>query len=333
MHTMSLEVKYTQMQNTINEDKMKIVIAGGTGFLGQALTTHFLTHGHEITIIGRDRNKIKQIYGNQVTPFNWELLDREGKKLISLSNLIINLAGVNIAENRWTKKRKQEIIESRLLTTRRLAEICALFGKNSPPLFNASAVGIYGLQKPTPQGLPPPYDEDTHIDFNKYHDFVSQIVKTWERATHLARAQGVRVVNMRFAMILDKKGLLAKLKPIFLSGLGGPIGSGNQPFPWIALPDVIAAIDFLYDHPTLSGPINFISPTSISQKQFAKAFARILHRPSFLRIPAFFLKIIFGEMGNALLLNGQCAYPKVLLSNDFNFSYTDIDKTLEQIFK
>lgn len=312
---------------------MRIIIAGGSGFIGQALVSHFVEKGHELIIIGRDKNRIKSIFANQLETIDWEDFDQSGKDIILGSDLIINLAGANIAEKRWTPKRKAEIIESRVLTTQKLVNYCMKLENHSPPLFNASAVGIYGLQKPISGKLPKSLSEDDPIDFDHANDFVSQIVKAWEKATHPAIKSNVRVVNMRFSPVLAKKGLLAKLKPSYLLGLGGPIGSGEQPFPWIALADLINAIDFLISKPQIRGPVNFVSPECISQQEFARAFAHALHRPSIIKTPAFLVKGIFGEMAEELLLNGQCAYPKVLLENGFTFKYTDIRTTLDTIFK
>lgn len=312
---------------------MRIVIAGGTGFVGQALVKHFLAKGYEIVVIGRDKNKIQETFGERVTAFPWEDFTNHGKDLIIGSDFVINLAGANIAQKRWTKERKEEIIQSRVVTTKTIADMCATLGKVSPPLFNASAVGIYGLQEPIENSLPKSMAEDDAIDFDNSKDFVSHIVKEWEKATHHARDQGVRVVNMRFAVVLDKKGALAKLKTPFSLGLGGPVGTGEQPFSWIALTDLISAIDFLIEKPSISGPVNFVAPQCVSQGEFASTFASILDRPAFFTTPAFLIKKVFGEMGEELLLNGQCAYPKVLLTNGFEFAFPRIEEALKHIYQ
>lgn len=314
---------------------MRIVIAGGTGFIGQSLAHHFLSQHHELVIIGRDKDKIFTVYkkNSLITPFTWDEFEEQKKDVVLTADLIINLTGANIAEKRWSTKRKQEILDSRVLPTRTLANSCAIFGKDSPPLFNASAVGLYGLQKPITSTLPKPFKESDNLNLKNHSDFISKVGHAWEEATYPARDQGVRVVNMRFALVLDKKGLLAKLYPLFKLGLGGPIGSGNQPFPFIALSDLIAAVEFLIQHPLIRGPVNFVAPQCIQQKQFATAFASVLKKPGIMPTPAFLLKMVYGEMAEELLLNGQCAYPEVLLANGFKFKYPTIDATLQHIFK
>lgn len=314
---------------------MRIIIAGGTGFIGQALVDYFLRKNHEMVVIGRDKEKIKNLYlgKNRVYALTWDEFLEQKKDTVLTSDLIINLAGANIAQKRWTKHRKQEIIESRVQTTKILAETCALFGANSPPLFNASAVGIYGLQKPIANQTRTPFKESDSIDFEAATDFVSEITHAWEQATHSASEHHVRVINMRFALVLDKKGLLAKLFPSYFLGLGGPIGSGNQPFAFIALDDLIAAIEFLINKPEIKGPVNMVAPQSITQSEFAQAYAKALHRPAILRTPNFLLKLIFGKMAEELLINGQYAYPEVLLSHGFTFKYPTIDATLQHIYR
>src|SRR5262249_41995882 len=157
-----------------------------------------------------------------------------------------------------------ELIESRVSTTKMIAEKCAKLAQNSPPLFNAGGLSIYGLHKHL--DVTHAFTEKSPINFYAYADFASRINKEWEKATHIASKAGVRVVNMRFALVLDKQGgFLAKLYPAYRMGLGGIFGSGSQPFPWIALTDLISAIDFLYQHPNISGPVNFASPQCITQ--------------------------------------------------------------------
>jgi uncharacterized protein (TIGR01777 family) len=325
-------------------DMLRVLIAGGTGFIGQALTQHFLTIGYEVAILGRSKKKIINLYGDRVIPLSWKDFEvdkvstsnreqsvgakQRGSDLLSTFDLVINLTGANIAQKRWTSKRKEEILKSRIEPTQILAAICAQLGEKAPTLFNASAVGIYGLQKPVMPQLPLPFNEDQPLDFNASPDFLSQVGQSWEKATHEAAAKGVRVVNMRFAVVLGPNGLLKKLITPYQLGLGGKLGSGYQPFSWVALEDLIAAIDFLVAHPTIKGPVNIVSPQCLTQAQFAKALAKALHRPAVLKTPAFLLKLVLGEMADELLLNGQCAYPKVLLTHGFTFKYPNINTTL-----
>lgn len=312
---------------------MNIIIAGGTGFIGQALVKHFYSKGDQITIIGRNETKIKTLFADIVTPLSWEKFSASKIELVQKSDLIINLTGANIGAKRWTQQRKQEILDSRIIPTQLLAQTCAELKSKSPPLFNTSAVGVYGLQTSQPNGLPKALSENDIIDFNATPDFLATIGRAWEKATHSAVANGVRVINMRFGVVLGKDGgVLNTLKTPFLFFMGGPMGSGQQPFPWIALPDLVKAVDFLIHHSHIQGPVNFVAPNCVTQKQLAQSIGRALHRPSIFPMPAFLLKLLFGQMAEELLLNGQNVKPDVLLANDFKFDFPDINSTLEMIF-
>lgn len=183
---------------------MKIVIAGGTGFIGQALVKHYLAANHQCVVIGRSRDKIKKIFSDTVIAVQREQLQDQGLEEIKSSGLVINLAGENIGEKRWSQQRKQQLLDSRLVPTKRIAELCASLGKNSPPLFNASAIGVYGLQRSVATGLPTALDEQTPLDFNHAPDFLAKIARAWEMATQPAKEAGVRVVNLRFGVVLEK---------------------------------------------------------------------------------------------------------------------------------
>lgn len=312
---------------------MKIIVAGGTGFIGQALIKKHLAANHSCVVIGRSEAKINKIFDAKVTAITWEQVPTQGLNEIKTADLIINLAGASIGEKRWTPARKDEILESRITPTRTLAELCAKLGKNSPPLFNASAVGVYGLQPSAPQGLPPAIDERQPTPFENPPDFLAEIGTAWELATKSAKEAGVRVVNMRFGVVLGKHGgVLKKLKLPFYFFIGGPIGNGKQPFSWIALIDLLRAIDFVFEHEEISGPVNFVSPNCVTQKQLAKALGKALHRPSFVTTPAFVLELVYGEMAKELLLSGQHVVPGVLQKHDFKFEYPTIDTALQKIF-
>lgn len=311
---------------------MKIIIAGGSGFLGQALTHHFLAKHDKVTILGRDKQKIINIFHKNTDAIAQAEFKQQPETILQQFDLVINLAGAGIADKKWSPKRKQELIESRVGPTELIANACAKLS-HPPMLFNASGIGIYGF-KPATSTLPQPFDEDHALDFGRSTDFVSDLAKKWEQATQLATQKGVRVVNMRFAPVLSKKGgVLKKISRPFLLGLGGPIGTGEQPFPWIALEDLIRAVDFLIYKPEIKGPVNFVAPSCITQKEFAKTLGKVLKRPTVMTTPAFILSSLYGEMAEDLLLNGQCASPKVLLDNGFNFNYQHLETALKNIYK
>lgn len=310
---------------------MQIIIAGGTGLVGQALVTHYKDN-HKIIVIGRDRQKINSFFDTSVEAITWDMFASSDAYLQN-TDLIINLAGANIGEKRWTDQRKKELIDSRINTTQQLAKACAKLGKNSPALFNTSAVSVYGHQATKPE-LPPAFSEKSAIDFHHYPDFLAEIARKWELATDSAKQAGVRIVNMRFGVVLAKEGgALKQLLLPFKFFVGGKIGTGQQLFPWITLVDLVRAIDFLLDNPRIEGPVNFVAPEVITQAQLAKAISATLHRPAFLTTPAFVLKTLFGQMGEELLLNGQHVQPYVLLNNGFKFKYPDIDRALKMLLQ
>jgi uncharacterized protein (TIGR01777 family) len=312
---------------------MKRIIAGATGFIGQYLVKKWLAEKYEIIVIGRSRAKIKNIFNDTVQAIEWNELAQQ-HNIFDNAQIILNLAGTGIGEARWTESRKQEILLSRTEATRQLAELCASYGAASPPLFNANAVGVYGLQREACDGLPVALDENTPINFQQAPDFLAEVARKWELAALPAKTAGVRVVYLRFGVVLAKHGgVLPRLSLPFRLFLGGPIGTGCQPFSWISLIDLGAAIEFLLQHSDISGAVNLVAPDGITQKQLAVALGKALHRPSLLPTPAFVLKLIFGQMAEELLLAGQHVVPTRLLQRGFTFQYPTIETALASIYQ
>jgi len=308
---------------------MKILIGGGTGFIGRFLINHYLKAGYEITVVGRSTSKITHLFQNNVIALDWDTLHDLGPDAVAGIDHIINLAGAGIAQKRWTAERKQVLIESRTKTTALLANLCAGLGKNSPALFIAGGVGIYGQQTPTEAGLPPALDESCYLDPNNPPDFLSKIGRRWEAAAKPAVENHVRVVNLRFGVVLGPSGgALQQMKLPFQFYLGGKIGSGKQPFSWVSMLDLWCAIDFLQKKHDISGPVNIVSPHCLTQYEFAKHLGKVMHKPSIMPTPAFALRLLLGEMADELLLNGQHVTPQVLLSNGYTFKHPDIDSAL-----
>ncbi len=308
---------------------MKIIVAGGTGFIGQFIVNHYLNQQHQVTVIGRSLAKINKIFGARVIAKDWNTIRQTGIEYLSNKDLIINLAGSGIADQSWNKSRKQEIINSRVTPTELLAKLCSRLKESSPPLFNASAIGIYGTQDNVANNLPPALTENSTISYAK-HEFAQQVVKRWESATERATNADVRVLHLRFGVVLGKNGgALARLRWLYQLGLGGKVGSGQQPFSWIALPDLMRAIDFLFSNDSIQGAVNLTSPNCVTQKQFAKTMGEILKRPTFLSTPAFMLRKLYGQMADELLLNGQNVYPEVLLNQGFIFEMPELAQALK----
>jgi len=313
---------------------MKILIAGGTGFIGRYLTEKYLNENHDVTIVGRTLNKIINTFGNRITGMTWDDLQNAGSNALRDYNLIINLAGATIGEKHWTEKRKQEIIESRTKTTAIISQLCAKLADQSPPLFNASAVGIYGMQKPEAKGLPSALDETTDLKCDNPPDFITRICCLWEAETNVAKQNNVRVVNMRFGVVFAKKGgALLKLALPFYLFVGGKIGNGQQPFSWVSIVDLARAINFLVEHKDITGPVNIVSPNCVTQNELAKYMGKVLQRPSLMPMPGFVLELMYGQMATELILNGQRAIPKVLQKHNFQFEYPDVHSALSYALK
>jgi len=313
---------------------MTYIVAGGTGFIGRYLIPRWLSQGKKILVIGRDAQKIHEVFSTRVESLPWKDVKTQGPEIFSKSDFLLNLAGSNIAQQRWTKNYKEDLLKSRVETTELLSEICASLGSQSPPFFSADGVGIYGLQENAPT-LPPALTEDSPIHFHEHSPFISEIGGRWEKATELAKNHGVPVVNFRLGMVLGKKGgPLQKMQLPFQLGLGGPVGSGDQPYSWIHIEDVARALDFMLSHLNhFLGAVNLVSPHCVSQRLFAKTFGEVLHRPAILPLPAFVTKILLGApMAEELLLHGQHVYPKRLLEGGFTFKYADLKEALKEIY-
>jgi uncharacterized protein len=306
---------------------MHRVIAGGTGLIGKRLVEHWLKQNHTITVVGRSQQQIEKMFSTRVQAITWDQLTRD---VLASAEVVVNLAGSSVGDKRWSEARKQEILDSRINTTKKIAGLLAELGHDSPPLLNASAVGIYGLQQQLSDRLPPQLDESAEIDWNHPPDFLSLVARRWEKAAEPAIAKGVRVLFLRFGVVLAKEGgALPQIVKPFQLYLGGRIATGNQPFSWIAIDDVIRAIDFLLTKRDLSGPFNIVAPECVPERMLAETIGKVIHRPSMIRTPAFALKWMLGEqMAQELLLEGQHVYPKRLLDLEFNFSYPEIEPAL-----
>jgi uncharacterized protein (TIGR01777 family) len=303
---------------------MRILIAGGTGFVGRSLIPRLLQQ-HQVWVLGRDKLMVEALFGQTVIAFGWDELDLLDPNQI---DCVINLAGKNIGDARWSDVVKSDIIRSRVASTEKIIKWCAN-ATHPPHLYQASAIGVYGLPSVSSQPLPP-FTEKAAIDFDIYPDFCSNVARRWEKATQVV---GVPVTIMRFGVILKRgEGALKKMTPSFYVGLGSVLGSGLQVFSWVHIDDVVAAILFLLVHPDVTGPINVVAPDKVTQGQFAKALAASMKRPLFLTMPSSMIKILFGQMGEELLLSGQFVYPERLLALGFQFAHPEIDEALQQEF-
>lgn len=253
---------------------MSRIITGGTGLIGQRLVKHWLKDGIKVIIIGRSKEYIASVFGTNVKSLTWQELTTDD--LVD-SELIVNLAGANIGEKRWTHERKLEILNSRIETSKQLSQLISQLPGTKPRLFNASAIGVYGAQDPLPELI---NNEEVPIDFDAHPDFLSTIAREWETSTQSASESGSPVILLRFGIVLDAgRGALPEFIKSIKFGIKR-IGSGKQILSWVAVDDVIRAIDFLCAHPNLSGPFNIVAPDAVSQLSFFETLARILHKKS-----------------------------------------------------
>jgi len=299
---------------------MKILITGGTGFVGTQLTSRLIKDNHEVTILSRSAKRsgeipreISYLQGDPTQKGSWQ-------EAIKNHDAAINLAGASIFA-KWTEEHKKAIRESRVSTTRNIVEGIPSHPQKQFAFFSTSAVGYYGFC-----GDEELTEESPHGD-----DFLARIASEWEGEALKAKEKGARVVITRFGIVMGEKGgALGQMIPLFKKFIGGPIGSGRQWFSWVHIKDLAEAFTFLLKHPEISGPVNVCSPNPVRNKDLAKALGRALHRPSFMPAPGFMIKLVLGEFGS-VILEGQRVIPKRLLDSGFAFQYPEIDKALQEI--
>ena len=296
----------------------KILITGASGFIGKKLSRLFLLKGHQVTGMG---TSMTHPFSELFQEFDWISADTtvKGKwqKRVAQSDIIINLAGQNIFRY-WTKKYKQAIYDSRILTTRHI--VSAMEKGKTQKLLTTSAVGIYGDSK----------DDLLTEKTMPGKDFLAKVCVDWEKEGLKAEEKGVRVAVMRFGVVLGNGGALSLMMPAFKYFIGGPLGGGQHWFPWIHVGDLERAIEFIVENKELDGVFNFTGPTPVQQKQFAKALGRVLNRPAFMPAPSFMIKMIMGELGRTLL-QSQRAIPKNLLDSGYLFSFPTLESSLKDI--
>ncbi len=306
---------------------MNILIAGASGFIGQALVKS-LVPDHQITVLGRDKTRLTSIFtqpGIQCCTWS-ELSSIEA----STYEVVFNLCGDNIAAKRWDKARKQQIIQSRVHTNHLLIEW--LLSQNAKPYYIcANAIGIYGTQAHDDSQY---FDETTPLNDKAPHDFLAEVGLAWQHSLNPAIDAGLSVTTLRFGVVLGKSGgMLQKLYWPFFCGAGAILGDGRQTISWVHLDDVVRACHFLLNQPVwLTGPVNLTAPHPVTQRYFAKTLAQTLKRPLLLILPARLIQIGLGEMGDLLLLKGSKVLPKRLLENHFVFNYPELEQALESFY-
>jgi len=267
-----------------------------------------------IQLVRRPPSSLDQIQWNPAaTP---AIPNPEALKNISANiTAAIHLSGSNVAAHRWTAAYKREIAQSRIQSTHALASALAQLRNPPQTLLVASATGIYGNR------------EDQLLDDTSApgSGFLADVCRQWEAAAQPAVQAGIRVVHLRFGVVIGRgPGALAKMLPIFRLGLGGPLGSGQQWMSWISLEDAVSAILFLLDTPSVAGPVNLTTPNPVTNAQFTRALAQAIHRPAIFRAPNFALRLALGEMADEALLASARVYPSKLTSARFRFAHPTI---------
>ncbi|MDQ3373971.1 MAG: TIGR01777 family oxidoreductase [Acidobacteriota bacterium] len=298
---------------------MKILISGASGLVGTHLIPTLLAKGHEIYKLVRKTPKSSD-------EIQWEaekgFSETEQAKLENF-DAVMHLAGDNVASENWSDEKKRKIKDSRVVGTRVLVDALKR-AQNPPKIFvSASATGFYGNRK----------DEILTEDSRQGAGFLTDVCTAWEDEIEKAE-EFARVVFLRIGVVLAKDGgALEKMLMPFKFGVGGTIGSGKQWMSWIALDDLIKLIHFALENETLRGAVNAVAPNPVTNEEFTKTLGKALHRPTILPVPEFAVKLIFGEMGETLLLQGARVLPKKLVAAGFEFEFVNLEKTLKRVLE
>jgi uncharacterized protein (TIGR01777 family) len=294
---------------------MKYLITGGTGLVGRKLIARLLADGHEVHNLGRGAAKGPAKQG--LHSHQWD--GKTVPEAVPAVDVVVNLAGASIGQ-RWSPAYKQLLVSSRVEATTACANYLRKHARPGQVFLSASGFNYYG------DLLEAPVREDAPAG----DSFMSSICQQWEAAT---AGTDARTVTMRIAVVLDATdGPLAKMRTPYQFGVGGPVGTGRQGFPWIHIDDLVAAIRFIADTPAISGPANLVAPQAIRQREFAKVMGKVMHRPSFMRLPKWVLQTIFGEM-SVVLWGGAFVVPAVLQAHGFQWKHPEIEGALRDLLK
>ncbi len=293
------------------------LITGGTGLIGSALSKQLIADNHKVTVLSRNINSVAEKCGIDVKSIS-SLDDIDSETIV---DVVVNLAGAPIADKRWSKARKRVLEQSRIGLTQQLVEWIRLRKTKPVCLISGSAVGWYGDSG----------DSMLSEQSDFHNEYTHQLCDAWEQQALQVKNLGVRVCIVRTGLVLaGNGGFLKKMLLPFKLGLGGRIGNGNQYMPWIHLADMINILRFLSDNKECSGIYNACSPSPVTNRVFTEMLSRQLARPAFLPLPAWFLKLLLGEMSR-LLLTGQRAIPEKILATHFQFRYSDLASALNDV--
>ncbi|WP_096201681.1 TIGR01777 family oxidoreductase [Bacillus sp. FJAT-45350] len=298
---------------------MNIVIAGGTGLIGTALTEKLTRDGHHVYILTRKSNKSDKKY---VTYVDW--LTPESKPEEHLHNIdaVINLAGESIGAGRWTDKQKERILNSRIDSTKEVINLMSKLANKPSTFINGSATGYYG------SSLTKTFTETSEPSGT---NFLTKVTEKWEKEASSASFLGIRTVILRTGVVLSEKGgALERIILPYKFFVGGTVGSGRQSVSWVHIDDVVGLINFALTHEHINGPLNLTAPNPEMMSDFGKTIGRVMKRPHWLPAPSFALKLLLGEM-SLLVLEGQKVLPEKAMDNGYTFKFPSLYGALEDI--
>lgn len=302
---------------------MKVIIAGGTGFIGKALVMR-LVDRHHIIVLSRDPMRAKASMGNICECVGWDAEHAgEWEQALNDCDAIVNLAGASIADARWTSARKRVLLSSRLHATKALVSASARLARKPSVLINASGVGLYGASDDRRL--------DEHADSGK--GFLSELCTAWEAEANVGQARGVRVVCLRIGLVLERTGgALPRMALPFQLFVGGPVMPGTQWVSWIHRVDLVGLIEWAMSNEKVSGPVNAVAPNPTTMSEFCRALGEVLKRPSWLPVPEFILKLALGELGS-VMTTGQRVVPVRAQSGGYRFHHPFLKEALRAIFE
>ena len=300
---------------------MKVLITGGTGLIGRALTQALLARGDQVVVFTRSPEKRRSAFPSAVTLAPWRPDPEHLRPWLEEADAVVNLVGANIGERRWTAKRKEELYRSRVHAGRALAQAWEQTASRPQVLLQASAVGYYGDRG----------DQVLTEDAPPGEDFLARLCVDWEASTQPVEALGTRRVILRTGIVLSTRGgaLPRLLLPIRL-GVGGPLGSGRFYMPWIHIQDQVRAMLFLLDREDTRGPYNLCAPEPVTNAELVRTLGRLLRRPTWFRVPTWVLRLVLGEMAIALLASIR-AVPKRLQEAGFAFQFPHLEDALRDL--
>ncbi len=302
---------------------MRVVVTGATGFVGQQVVQALLERGDQVTALVRHPQKVPQALQETAQMTLVPYTPKEAGdwyQALNGANAVIHLAGEPLANGRWTAARKQEIYDSRVTGTQQLVAAIASVQERPQVLVSTSAIGYYGTS-----------DTETFLETNAGgSDFLARVCQDWEAAAQDVTALGVRLVILRFGIVLGRQGALAKLLPPFSLYLGGPLGSGQQWFSWIHQQDLVRLILTAVDEPTMQGVYNATAPEPLRMAEFCQVLGEVMQRPSWLPVPAAVLQLLLGEAAD-VVLKGQRVLPERTLASGFEFQFPNARAALKDL--